>query len=132
LNITGQDAFFLTFIAAWISVRINIWGQDKIAPLILLIMAIFFYTLFVGWLRDCLEEKKFINSTFFFIPLLGIFSCCMLMIGFASDYLKSSDLSLLISIGLLWLFITFLEKVNFNIDFTSRTSKREQSKDTTP
>lgn len=131
MNITGQDAFFLTFIATWFSVRLSIWGQENVVPLIILIMCVFFYTLLIGWLRDCLNERKIVYSTFLFIPIIGVFGCIMLIVAYAPDYLKKTDIILLISISTMWIIITILEKLNFDITFTSRSNHEKKSSDNT-
>lgn len=120
MNINGQDAFFLTFFAAWISVRIGNWGEHNIVALIILICAIFFFVLIIGWLRICLAEKKIVHTFLFYFSVVLLTFCVVFLAGFHKNYLKLVDIQLMIALGLIWAFIAFVERWEYDINLTPK------------
>jgi len=130
LNITGQDSFFITFVATWFSVRILIWSSSNdmslitykdIIPLFLLIVGLFSYCMINSWVRLCISEKKILyNQSLLIFGVIGLIITVTAHSSEFRGYLKGPDIWLLIAVLVLWLFATIIEDVDWEFKVVNR------------
>ncbi|MHA6481292.1 hypothetical protein ACX1C1_05215 [Paenibacillus sp. strain BS8-2] len=126
MKVNGLDTFFLTFIATWFSVRITKWANEGAdsgleygaLPLISLIMGVFFFTMFISWIRDCRYRGIFsFSSLLLIIALIGLILNILVQVGWFRGYIKAVDLHVFLCLAVLWILAPLVEGLNrkFNL-----------------
>ncbi|MEB9970867.1 hypothetical protein ACVCK3_20810 [Bacillus cereus] len=131
--INGEDTFFLTFLGAWVSVRIATWGVDKPFNLIMLIIAILCFSILIAQIRFWIQNGK--KNTQISIKLYSagafVFFIFSLQHLYYEKYLSSSDLYVLGGLSILWIILALLENQkyhNFTVSHEPPTPPDSQAK----
>ncbi|MGO5009786.1 hypothetical protein [Bacillus wiedmannii] len=122
--INGEDTFFLTFLGAWVSVRIGAWGVDKPFYLIVLIIAILCFSIMIAQVRYWINNGKSTEKSIkiYSGAAIVIFAISIQYVYF-KNYLSSSDLYILIGIAVLWLLAALCEKHKYHNFVITKDSK---------
>lgn len=124
-EITGEDGFFLTFIATWISVRFTYFNKGFVIehnwPLVILLCGILGLSIFVSQLRFWISRRS-INKATGILLGLGILQIIVNIYYFGwvnTEYLNKADVFAFYALGLMWVlspFMSFLSNFVMRID----------------
>lgn len=134
-RLTNEDTFFITFLAAWSSIRQPLWQSDPL-NMIIIINCFFFYSVIIAQIKYLLtpkKEKSIIGITTILYFLLFIFATCYIA-WHEKKYLENYDICIIFTIGIMWTIFSVFETLsdkwvfNFNISKINDFEKKEELK----
>lgn len=133
-EITGEDGFFLTFIAAWISVRFSQFNKGVVIdlnwPLLILLCGILGLSIFVSQLRFWISKRSLNKATGVLLGF-GILQIIVNIYYFGwynTTYLDTADIFAFYALGFMWAFSPFMSylanyvmamKINIKLENTN-------------
>ncbi|WNS43867.1 hypothetical protein [Paenibacillus sp. MMS20-IR301] len=112
LTMTGEDSFFITMLATWLSVRINTWGDKNYLQLLFVVFGILCYQFIIVHIRHIVfihtnpvyVQKGTSNSRNSSL-IFTIFVFVIISLYFSwknTSYLKQTDIYIFVGVAVMW------------------------------
>ncbi|WP_226640044.1 hypothetical protein [Bacillus tropicus] len=136
--ITGEDTFFITLLATWLSVRINEWGAEHFLEFFILIIGILTFSILLAEIRHAFSINA--NPSLFnessrrrslLLRFLLILLLVIIVLYFTwnnKTYLQTIDKYIFCGIAILWSAFLIYEKIS---DYKFKSIKVPSGQDIT-